>query len=34
MGVAPALIPLIVGLIAVFIAYGRWRLAPIRGRAA
>ena len=26
-----ALIPLLVGLLAVFIAYGRWRLAPIRG---
>ncbi len=29
--VAPALIPLVVGLLAVFVAYGRWRLAPVRG---
>ena len=29
--VAPALIPLFVGLLAVFVAYGRWRLAPHRG---
>ena len=28
-GVAPALMPLIVGLLSVFVAYGRWRLAPI-----
>ena len=25
-GVAPALIPLVVGLLAAFVAYGRWRL--------
>jgi len=30
-GVAPALSPLVVGLLLVFVAYGRWRLAPIRG---
>jgi uncharacterized membrane protein YphA (DoxX/SURF4 family) len=30
-GVAPALIPLGVGLLAAFVAYGRWRLAPLRG---
>jgi hypothetical protein len=29
--VAPALIPLVVGLLAAFVAYGRWRLAPYRG---
>ena len=29
MGVGPALIPLVVGLLAAFIAYGRWRLAPL-----
>src|SRR5207253_3605601 len=29
--VAPALIPLVVGLVAAFVAYGRWRLAPLRG---
>ena len=26
--VAPALIPLVVGLLLAFVAYGRWRLAP------
>lgn len=26
-----ALIPLIVGLLAVFVAYGRWRIRPLRG---
>jgi hypothetical protein len=31
MGPAPALIPLMVGLLATFVAYGRWRLAPLRG---
>ena len=31
---ALALIPLVTGLLALFIAYGRWRLAPIRGRAS
>jgi len=29
--VAPALIPLVVGLLAAFVAYGRWRLVPHRG---
>ena len=29
--VAPAVITVVVGLLAVFIAYGRWRLAPLRG---
>src|SRR5262245_50286456 len=29
--VALALIPLVVGLLSVFVAYGRWRLAPHRG---
>jgi hypothetical protein len=29
--VAPALIPLAVGLLAAFVAYGRWRLTPHRG---
>jgi len=27
--VATALIPLVVGLLAAFVAYGRWRLAPV-----
>lgn len=31
-GVAPALAPLAVGLLAACVAYGRWRLAPLRGR--
>jgi hypothetical protein len=29
--VASALIPLVVGLLLTFVAYGRWRLAPHRG---
>jgi len=29
--IASALIPLVVGLLAAFVAYGRWRLAPHRG---
>ena len=29
--VGPALIPLVVGLLCAFVAYGRWRLAPHRG---
>ncbi len=31
-GVMPALFPLVVGILAAFVAYGRWRLAPHRGR--
>ena len=31
-GLALSLIPLVVGLLAAFVAYGRWRLAPIRPR--
>lgn len=31
-GVAPALGPLVLGLLAGFVAYGRWRLAPQRDR--
>jgi hypothetical protein len=30
---AGSLIPLVVGLLAAFVVYGRWRLAPIRGRS-
>jgi hypothetical protein len=30
MDAALALIPLVVGLLAAFVAYGRWRLAPLR----
>ena len=29
--VVPAMIPLVVGLLAVFVAYGRWQLAPQHG---
>ena len=29
--VAPALIPLVVGFLSAFVAYGRWRLTPHRG---
>ena len=29
--VAMALVPLMVGLLSAFVAYGRWRLAPHRG---
>ena len=32
MGVAMALVPLVVGLLAVFVAYGRWQLAPQEAR--
>jgi uncharacterized membrane protein YphA (DoxX/SURF4 family) len=32
MGTLIGLIPLTVGLLAAFVAYGRWRLAPHRGR--
>lgn len=28
-GVAPALIPLVVGLLSAFVAYARWRLVPL-----
>ena len=28
--VAPAVIPLLVGFLAAFVAYGRWRLKPLR----
>jgi uncharacterized membrane protein YphA (DoxX/SURF4 family) len=31
-GLRPALFSLVVGLLAAFVAYGRWRLAPHRGR--
>ena len=31
---AMALMPLVVGFLAAFVAYGRWQLAPIRGRSA
>jgi len=30
--VAMAVFPLVVGILAVFVAYGRWRLAPLEAR--
>lgn len=30
--VAPALLPFAVGLLALFVAYGRWRLSPLPAR--
>jgi hypothetical protein len=30
---AMALVPLVVGLLAAFVAYGRWRLAPLAGKS-
>lgn len=32
MGVGPAMLPLIVGILCVFVAYGRWRVAPLSAR--
>ncbi|MDE3169358.1 MAG: DoxX family protein [Acidobacteriota bacterium] len=32
-GVLPALFPLIVGLFCAFVAYARWKMAPLRGSA-
>jgi len=32
MGIGIGLIPLAVGLLVAFVAYGRWRLAPLGGR--
>jgi len=31
-GIAPAMFPLVVGLLLAFVAYGRWRLAPLSER--
>ena len=31
-GIGAAFVPLVTGLLAAFVAYGRWRLAPHRGR--
>jgi hypothetical protein len=33
LGMAPALIPLIAGLFAAFVAFGRWKLEPLRDRS-
>ena len=32
-GVTPALVPFVVALLSAFVAFGRWRLAPHRGRS-
>jgi len=32
-GIALGLVPLVTGILSVFIAYGRWRLSPLRGRS-
>src|SRR3989440_5599143 len=32
-GITAALIPLVTGILAAFVAYGRWRLAPHRARS-
>lgn len=32
-GVGPAIFPLVVGLLAAFVAYARWHLTPLRGRS-
>jgi hypothetical protein len=29
MAVAPALVPMAIGLLAAFVGYGRWRLVPV-----
>ena len=34
MGVGAALMPLVVGLLLAFVAYGRWKVAPIAPRAS
>jgi uncharacterized membrane protein YphA (DoxX/SURF4 family) len=31
-GIGAAVMPLVTGLLAAFVAYGRWRLAPVRGK--
>src|SRR5687768_17397673 len=32
-GMGAAIVPLVVGLLSAFVAYGRWRLAPHRARS-
>jgi len=31
-GIGPAIVPFVTGLLLAFVAYGRWQLAPLRGR--
>ena len=33
MGIGAAMLPLIVGILCAFVAYGRWRLAPLSPRS-
>jgi hypothetical protein len=33
-GLGPALMPLVVGILAAFIAYGRWHVAPLRAKTS
>lgn len=33
-GLVPAMFPLLVGLLVLWIAYARWRVAPLRGRGS
>ena len=32
LGITQALVPLATGVLAAIVAYGRWRLVPMRGR--
>jgi uncharacterized membrane protein YphA (DoxX/SURF4 family) len=32
-GFGAAVVPLVVGILAAFVAYGRWHLAPLKGRS-
>lgn len=34
MGITLAILPCVTGILALFVAWGRWRLAPISGRAS
>jgi hypothetical protein len=34
MGVASAVLPVVVGILAAFVAYGRWRVAPLSAQAS
>lgn len=33
MGIAPAILPFVTGVLAACVAYGRWRIAPLRASA-
>ncbi len=34
LGVLPAIVPFVLGVLSAFVAYGRWRVAPLRDREA